>query len=210
MPDATEARLAAGTLRVLETALNRVLALDPDSPRRLRPLAGRSLAVQLTEPPLHLWVSFTEAELRLAPAGEGDELADATLEASLGGLIGLVLSRGERSREVVFRGDVGVIQDVRRLFGELEVDLEEQLAAVTGDVVAHQVGNAARGGRAWGRQTADTLLRNTGEWLTEERRLLPPAAEARHFLREVDRLREDTDRLEARLRRLERLRGEGS
>lgn len=210
MPDATEARLAAGTLRVLEAALNRVLALDPDTPRRLRPLAGRSLDVQLTEPPLHLRIAFTEAALELAPAADTDAPADATLEASLGGLIGLVLSRGERSRDVTFRGDVGVIQEVRRLFGELEVDLEEQLAAVTGDVIAHQVGNAARGGQAWGRQAADTLLRNTGEWLTEERRLLPPAAEARHFLREVDRLREDTDRLEARLRRLERRRGEGS
>lgn len=210
MPDATEARLAAGTLRVLETALNRVLALDPDTPRRLRPLAGRSLAVHLSEPALGLRVTFADEHLRITRPGDDDPPADATLEATLSGLIGLVLSRGERSRDVGFRGDVAVIQEVRRLFGELDVDLEEQLAAVTGDVVAHQVGNAVRGGRDWSRHAADTLLRNTGEWLTEERRLLPPAAEARAFLRSVDRLREDTDRFEARLRRLERRRGEGS
>lgn len=210
MPDATEDRLAAGTLRVLETALNRVLALDPDTPRRLRPLAGRSLGVALTEPPLRLRVRFTDHALQLAHEPEDAAPPDATVEATLGALAGLALSRGERTREVGFRGDVGVIQEVRRLFGELDVDLEEQLAAVTGDVMAHQVGNAVRGGRDWGRHAADTLLRNTGEWLTEERRLLPPAAEARHFLAEVDRLREDTDRLEARLRRLERRHGEGS
>jgi len=210
MADAREDRLAAGTLRVLEAALNRGLALDPDTPRRLRPLSGRSLGVVLTDPPLRLRVGFSDSGLTLAREPEEAAPADATLEATLAALVGLALSRGERSQDVGFRGDVGVIQEVRRLFGELDVDLEEQLAAVTGDVVAHQVGNAVRGGRDWGRHAAETLLRNTGEWLTEERRLLPPAAEARHFLAEVDRLREDTDRLEARLRRLERRRGEGS
>ena len=44
---------------------------------------------------------------------------------------------------------------------------------------------------------------NTQEYLQEESRLTPADAEVRHYLDAVDTLRLDTDRLEARLKRLE-------
>ena len=129
---------------------------------------------------------------------------DVVLEASLAGLTGLVMSRGRRSREVAFRGDIGTIQEVRTLFSELDVDLEAQLARLFGEAGAARMATGLREGGRWGRESADTLLRNAAELATEERRWLPSAAEMRHFLGDVDQVREDADRLEARLRRLER------
>lgn len=202
----TPGMLGTGVMRVVEGALNRVLALDPETPHRLAPLTGRSLAVRLSEPTVAARVHFLADGLRLAQPGEA-ETADAEVEATLAGLATLATSRGRRSRDVVFRGDVGVIQEVRALFTELDVDWEEQLSRITGDVIAHQVGRGVRGGRRWGERTAAAFVQDVGAYLTEERRLLPPAAEADAFIRDVDRLRADTDRLEARIRRLERRRG---
>jgi ubiquinone biosynthesis protein UbiJ len=47
------------------------------------------------------------------------------------------------------------------------------------------------------------------EYLTEESRDLPTRIEVDEFLADVDRLREATDRLEARLAALEKPRGPG-
>ncbi|HEX5514246.1 MAG TPA: sterol-binding protein, partial [Gammaproteobacteria bacterium] len=54
--------------------------------------------------------------------------------------------------------------------------------------------------------TRRTVEANLGEYLTEEARQLPPAAEVAGFLDDIDRLRQDTDRLTARIERLERAR----
>ena len=52
-------------------------------------------------------------------------------------------------------------------------------------------------------QCGNTAARNVHEYLAHERRDLVPRTEATHFLEGVDRLREDADRLEARVRLLE-------
>jgi ubiquinone biosynthesis protein UbiJ len=55
----------------------------------------------------------------------------------------------------------------------------------------------------WGRQAADSLARNVGEYLQEEGRDVPARAELEHFLDAVDHLRDDVDRADARLKLLE-------
>jgi transcriptional regulator GlxA family with amidase domain len=54
-----------------------------------------------------------------------------------------------------------------------------------------------------GRASVATQATNIGEYHAHERRLLVPSAEARQFIEEVDALREQTDRLAARVAQLE-------
>ncbi len=86
-------------------------------------------------------------------------------------------------------------------------DLEAGLARVIGDVPAYSLGSMVRKAFAWGRSSAATQAQNIGEYLAHERRVLVPRAEAAQFLEQVDSLRESTDRLAARVARLEESRG---
>ena len=81
-------------------------------------------------------------------------------------------------------------------------DLEEELAAVVGDVAARRVANLARGVLALGRSATDSLATSVAEYLQEEGRDVPARVEVEEFLRDVDQLRDDVERLEARLARL--------
>jgi ubiquinone biosynthesis protein UbiJ len=74
---------------------------------------------------------------------------------------------------------------------------------VIGDVAARQVANFARGLLDWGRRAGGSLATSVAEYLQEEGRDLPTRTETEEFLADVDRLRDDTERLEARLARLE-------
>jgi ubiquinone biosynthesis accessory factor UbiJ len=74
---------------------------------------------------------------------------------------------------------------------------------VIGDVAARQVANFARGFLDWGRKAGGSLATNVAEYLQEEGRDLPTRTEAEEFLEGVDRLRDDAERLEARLARME-------
>ena len=102
-------------------------------------------------------------------------------------------------------------QQVRRFFRDLDVDWEEGLATYLGDAPAHQIGRLVRGVRGWFAESRDAAGRNLAEYLTEERRDLPPRAELDAFLDDVDRLRSDADRLAARVTLLEqRTRDDGA
>lgn len=193
----------AMSTELLERGINRIIALDPQTPARLKPLAGRTLGLRLSEPAIALRASFHEQGLSLSPDDSEMSDCDAVLEATLAGLTGLVLSRGKRSRDVSFRGDIGTIQEVRSLFAELDVDIEAQLGKLVGESMAAQLAESGRAGSAWGARSLDTLLRNAGELATEERGWLPSRNEAEHFINDVDTLRDDVDRFEARLRQIE-------
>ena len=55
---------------------------------------------------------------------------------------------------------------------------------------------------SWGRRAAATAVQNVAEYLAHERADLVPRAEADQFTAGVERLREDVDRLEARIKLL--------
>lgn len=193
-------------LRPLETTVNRVLALDPETPARLRPLVGRSVRVELPGTDLVIRAYFSDRGVSLATPDPEDPPVDATVRLTPAAALALVRTRGERAQGVEFRGDVAVVHALRRLVGGLEIDWEEQLSKLTGDVVARQIGLTVGGLFGWLDHTRRTAELNVAEYLTEEARQLPPAAEVAGFLDDVDRLRQDCDRLQARIERLERTR----
>lgn len=191
-------------LQPLEGVVNQLLALDPETPSRLRPLAGHSVLIELPEADLSLRAEFNERGLSLSQADEQQANADASVRLPIKAALSLARSRGEQAQGVEFRGDVAIVHALRRLAGGLEIDWEEQLSRLTGDIVAHRVGLAVSGVMGWLGQSRRTFEANMGEYLTEEARQLPPRLEIAAFLDDIDRLRQDSDRLQARLERLER------
>jgi ubiquinone biosynthesis protein UbiJ len=83
-------------------------------------------------------------------------------------------------------------------------DLEEEVAKWVGDVPAHALGEVVRGFGAWLARAGGALRMNTAEYLQEESRALPAPLEAQGFYSDVERLRDDVERLAARLALLER------
>ena len=123
---------------VIETSLNQLLALDKQSPERLRKLTGKVLKLELRELK-PLWFVFSERRLDVLARFEGE--ADAVLSLSLTAL-GLLkepsaLTRYIREEKLDLSGDPQLVQAFSALLGELDIDWEEELSRYTGDVLAH-------------------------------------------------------------------------
>ncbi|HFE31776.1 MAG TPA: sterol-binding protein [Gammaproteobacteria bacterium] len=189
----------------IEAAINQVLALDPDTLERLRALKGKVIAIELQGFDVTLYLIPTDAGLSVFGHFEGEP--DTTLRGTPVGMLRMGLA--ENAGDSFFAGDVEISGDVelgiefREILDDLDIDWEEQLSHITGDVVAHKVGNLVRDAFDWGRKTLDTLGRDGAEYLQEESRDLPTRCEMEEFLSQVDSLRSDVDRLEARIKRLE-------
>jgi ubiquinone biosynthesis protein UbiJ len=198
--------IGVAALAGLEQALNAALALDPKTGERLARMQGRLIAVELRGTGITLTLQPTE-EGKLRLMGDYDGEVDTTLR---GAPFALLRMGSGRTGEGLFKGGVEIDGDVelgtqlQRAFERLDIDWEEHLSRLTGDIVAHQLGNTVRGLFAWGQRAADHLGNDVADYLQEENDTLPVAWEVGEFIQGVDTLRSDVDRIEARVKRLAR------
>lgn len=190
--------------RVLEAALNRLVALDAETGSRLSTLDGRALTVDFKGALPSMRIAIDGERLRIGPAHEdGSALRVA---ATPGALLGLALARGRDGAlapgSVEIAGDAELARRLERIATNFAPDFDEAFAQAFGDVAGFRIARAVRGALSWSRAAAGSFARDTAEFLTEEGRDLVPRAELDAFLDEVDVERERADRLEARVRRL--------
>ena len=194
-------------LAALEQALNTALALDPKTGERLIRLEGKVIAIELRGTGITLTLQPTiEGKLRLMGGYDGE--VDTTLRGAPFALLKMSTGRtgeGMFSGEVEIDGDVELGQQIQRVFEKLDIDWEEHLSRLTGDIIAHQIGNTVRGLFAWGERAAEHLGRDAADYLQEENDSLPVDWEVEEFIKGVDTLRSDVDRIEARVKRLQKL-----
>jgi len=198
---------AASTLAAaLESALGLYLGQNPDAIRRCAQLEGKVMALGVTGTGLTLYFIAAADGMQVLGHYEGE--VDTYLSGSPLGLARLALGSRE---DALFQGAVQITGDTEtaQLFQELlagaDWDWEEQLSRITGDVLAHQAGTLARRAGRFLHEARETLLQDTGEYLQEESRLLPARIEIEYFMADIDRLRDDVERLSARVARLQNL-----
>jgi ubiquinone biosynthesis protein UbiJ len=196
-------------LAALQSILNRNIAASRAAREACRRLSGKTLSIELTGAPDRALAKFLlSCEEERILIGSNKE---ATIAARVSGTpfayLSLIGPQGDlalRSGGVHIEGDAEVAQNFRELFRSARPDLEEELARVFGDVIAHQMGNLARGAGHAAQRIAKTLALNVSEYLQEESRDVVPRLELEEYAGAIDKLRDDVERLEARLVTLER------
>jgi len=192
-------------LAPLESLLNRNLAASSAARALCQRLDTKVLALHVEGLPLSVYFKAQGESMTLHTEHQGTP--DATLSGSPLSLLRLAGPAPEaalRGGSVHIEGDAEVAQTFSELLKAAQPDLEEELSRVVGDVAAHQIGNAARSAFGFARRAKDTFMQNVAEYLQEEGRDVPNRTEAEEFLQGVDKVRDDVERLEARLSLLEK------
>lgn len=199
---------------VIEQGLNHLLALDEDSAKRLQSLAGKQLIVQLKEWSQPFALAFSAQGVDVLALPLTPEAIIATLDkqqcfvqTQLSALPELKqssqLTAMIRQGVLSVDGELNIAQQASELFAKLDIDWEEVLASRTSDVFAHQAFAIAK---QVGEQ-AKTLFSRAGhivrDTLVDEKPVVASKLGLLHFYDQVDELRNDVDRFEARLANLE-------
>ncbi|MGO1003332.1 ubiquinone biosynthesis accessory factor UbiJ [Lysobacter sp. CA196] len=195
--------------RALEAALNRALALDPDTREALRPLDGRSVALHLASPPLALRIVVAGERLEVGPVRDSDE-PDLSVRSTLGAILSQLpnLLGGGRNDHAApvgklrIEGDADLARRLQRLAERFDPDWQQPFTAVFGEVIGVQVANTLAGALRHARDAVGALAGNAAEYVTEESRDVVPRDELNAFHDDVDTLRDDVERAAARVARL--------
>jgi ubiquinone biosynthesis protein UbiJ len=193
----------------LTLALNRLVALDPETRAAVGQLEGRRVAVHLRGPEIAFAIAARNGTLQIEPppdAGDDASVSDFEVNATPGALLAMALAGGDgaqRAGKVEIAGDAELAQRVQKLARDYQPDFEAAFAAVFGEVAGTAIARALHDAARWTRAGARHFRDDTVDWLRDEARLTVPAAELETFLDGVDGLRDRVERLAARVRRLD-------
>lgn len=192
--------------RALQGALNRAVALDPDTRDALSALDGRRIELTLASPPLALQLRVEGGQLVVGPVDATAE-PDLAVRSTLGGLLSqLPFLRRDDARPIGrmrVSGDADLARRLQRLAERFDPDWQKPFASVFGDVIGVQIANALAGALRQARDTGGSLSESAAEFVTEESRDVIGRAELAAFNDDVDTLRDDAERLMARVARLQ-------
>ena len=189
-------------LTTLSTAINAYLQLDPLTQSRFETLQDKTVYLELTDLKLSFYLQFKANKCELLPRYDG--MTAARIKTTLFTLTNMMGSDFVPvNNNMSIEGDLELGQAIKDLFSKMDVDWEGQLAKVTSDGVAHQVGRVARQLFSWGGDTVSSLRQSVSEYVQEEAKLLPPRLEINSFLDDIDQLRHDVERLQLRVSQLD-------
>lgn len=184
---------------LLETAVNRVLALDEDTPARLQHLDGRMLQLDLEGVGISLFFAFSATRVHVS-IDTSDE-PDTTISGSPFALFAMAVPEGDSGwggtgSRVNISGDATLARDLERLFSRLDPDWESTLSNLFGDVWGHQVAAGIRSGAEQAKEAAGKTAEMVREYLKQDDGTLVEVAEISAFADAVDKTRDAVERLE--------------
>ncbi len=191
-------------IKKLENTLNRYLHLDPDTHKLLYPLRGRVMGLHIQRPKISLFFSFSENNIQIST--EPSTIINTEIYTTLFQLMRLKFSSPTTliNTQLHIKGDVETAQLFNELFEKHHVDWEEHLSKIVGDVTAHKMTRLLKKSSAFIKMNKSKFSDDCGEYLQEEAQLLPSHNEVKFFQQQVDALRLQIDRLQARVELLKR------
>lgn len=191
-------------LHGLEASMNSYLRMDPDTIARLAKLNGKIIKMEIEDWRISFYILPTThgVELQHDYSGEADTCISGKLDAMF------KLSCAKGSSESLFKNRIAVSgntqtgEAVREILAKIDIDWEEQLSKLTGDIIAHKVGNVFRTIKNASQKTRQTIGLNIKEYLQHESGALVTPEEITGFCNQVSAVRNDVERAEARLNRL--------
>jgi len=192
-------------LASLTKAINAYLDLDSESKQRLKKLKGHVITIELL--PFHFIFQCLFSERGIDIQADEMLVADAKIHGTPLQMLGVMINKDNRQRffadDLIIEGNAEFGQQVVELFDELHIDWEEYLSRLIGDIPAYHTGRFIRDISTWLKNTEKSFATDVNEYVHEEAKWLPTREALHDFFAEIDTLRMDNDRLEAKVKQLQ-------
>ncbi len=185
---------------ILPAPINHLLAQEPWARSRLAAHAGKVARLDAGVLAVTWQVGPDGMLLNAAP----DAAHDVVIRIKLSDLP-LILQNRERAASYVrIEGDADFANAISQLSQSLKWEAEHDLSRWIGDIAANRLVGGVKSALATARSTGQALTANVAEYFIEENPMLTRAQAVAELGRDVTKLRDDVERLEKRLSKLER------
>lgn len=184
---------------MLQALFNKILHLDSNAKAHLPKLAHKTLSIVCIDPKHILYVTFEDTQILFTSSPPLH--IDLSITGTLADFVNFAISK-ERS-QLQISGDILVASNVEKLYSQLNIDWEEYLRQHTGEIFAHHALQCFTRLKSYTHTSMDSIATMVVEYLQNDADILPTPIEVEQFMHEIDLLRLQVDRLEARIKAYE-------
>ena len=186
----------------IEQSINLLIQQDPKTQTRFARLHGSCVGIYLRGTGIKLYfIPDHGGALQVASRREGTP--DAAIEGSPVDLLRASDKQNSTSQlfagHVQLHGDTALAQRFSQALADLSIDWEEHLSKWLGDTVAYAVAQRAKKAAGTAGEVSSLVKTNLSEYLTEELRVLPHHFEVEAFVSDLEKTRDERERLSARI-----------
>jgi ubiquinone biosynthesis protein UbiJ len=186
---------------IIESVINRYLALDPEVLVKLAEFDGKVIKLEMTGINKTLYMLPDSNGMQVLADYEG--AADTVLRGTPISMfkMGLVpnVAKLLLKGEVEISGDTRLGHQFKNVFSQMDIDWSEPLAELVGDSLAYQLQQTGSKLGRWGKESVTSVSTSFSEYLQEESRDVVTETELDAFNEAVDQLRNGIDRLQAKV-----------
>ncbi|MDP1574797.1 MAG: SCP2 sterol-binding domain-containing protein [Coxiellaceae bacterium] len=188
-------------LPALESIINRALQCDPDALTKLSSIKNQVIKIHCTDWKVSFFIVIDSNGLQFHTKYFSQE---NTLIKSTGNNFLHVFIKGADTQTLFdypmdISGNTHNLEVLREVFKNLDLDLEEKLSQIVGDVAAHKLFAHAHNVKSILKDTSEKLSDQAKEYLYFEAKHFPTQKQVEKFYKDIARLRDDVARLEARI-----------
>ena len=197
--------LLSAALVGAERALNKTIALTPNSHQELEALSDTLLGIDITSLDLTLFIDIISGT-EIALLAHCERRPDAFVRGTVEDFAALVMSDDPAATlinsSIELEGSSNKLIALQQIVSKMDVDWEAPMVDALGDVMGHQLAQALRAIFRWSKSARASLKRQLSEYMLEEGQLTPPEAELEHFYDSVQSLSMRVERAQSQLAKL--------
>lgn len=186
---------------LIEAAINRYIVLDPEMLDKLAAFDGKVIKIEIVGTGKTLFMFPGKRGIHISMTHEGE--VDTVLRGSPLSLfkMGVVPNAATMllKGEVEISGDTRLGHQFKSVFSQMDIDWSEPLAELVGDALAYQMQQSGKKLSQWGKDSIRSVSTSLSEYLQEESRDVVTETELEIFNDAVDQIRNDVDRLQAKI-----------
>lgn len=202
----------------IELLLNRLLQLDAEAQAKLEKFSGKIIHLEITDLDLHYYFLFPRGTLVVQTHCEKKTAASISGKSAafIAALTKEKTGDAIFSGELHFAGEVSTATDFQAFIQSLEIDWQQPISDIVGsvlgssafdsnifgDAVAYSLSTAVTQGGRFLNNLFTNARQDIPEYLQHEIRITPAQAEMNVFISEVNQLRSQFERLQARVQQL--------
>ncbi len=189
---------------MIQSVARKVIALDPEAANGLSSFDDKVIKIEIEDFGLCYFFSFEGGTLTVS--NDDSRPVSAAINGNLAAF--MAAAANEHSVDSIFKGElhfsgeIGTAKRFQEFAQSLEIDWQEPIARAFGDPIGHTLTTGLQAFGGWLLNTGRSTRQDISEYLQEEIKVTPPAAEQQLFFEQVDQARSKTDRLAARIKKL--------
>ena len=188
-------------IKKIENYINKILSKDEHTLHQLKKINNKVIVFKFLNTKIKLYVIPVINGLSISMTSK--RKADVLINSTPSNFIKMLLSSRYNVSgtpiDMQVEGDISIANDFEKIMRNLEIDIEDPMSNLIGDTLSYQFIRIIRRIREASLKSSEIIIKDLSEYLKFEVEMLPDELLVDEFLKEVDSIRNDVERVSQRI-----------